>query len=80
MSQQVQWEAGEREPGGEALVAPVIPIEAAEADVLEQVRPWAGEDDSEVPETVELPPDAAEADALDQAMTVVGGPDEEDRR
>ena len=80
MSQQMEWEAREPEPGEEAKAVPPIPVEAAEGDALDQARPWAGEDDSEVPEAVQLPADAAEADALDQAMPVVGGPGDDDWR
>ncbi|MDQ3955552.1 MAG: hypothetical protein M3285_08390 [Actinomycetota bacterium] len=57
------------DPGSE--VSP----EGSEADLAEQARPWAGDDEDETPEHV--PDDAPEADVLDQARPATL--DEEDR-
>ena len=44
-----------------------LPMDAPEADVIEQSQPVG---DEREPETPEIPPDVPEADALEQAQSV----------
>ena len=44
-----------------------LPIDAPEADVIEQSQPVGDEDETRIPE---IPPDVPEADALEQSQTV----------
>lgn len=61
----------------ESGTAPIeVPPDAPEADALEQARPWAGDDENDLPGS--LPEDAAEGDALDQERKVELGDDEEE--
>jgi hypothetical protein len=46
-----------------AAPPPEVPVDAPEADVLEQDRGWVDQDDTRLGP---LPPDAPEADVLDQ--------------
>lgn len=51
-------------PQDEGNAAPEVPLDAPEADVLEQERSWGGEEAAPPPA---IPPDAPEADVLEQA-------------
>jgi len=45
-----------------------LPLDAPEADVIEQSQPVG--DEAEPPAVKEIPPDVPEADALEQSQTV----------
>lgn len=63
-------------PEGHAVPEVEIPPDAPESDVLDQARPWAPEEEEDLPASI--PADAPEADALEQARTVdLGDEDEE---
>lgn len=62
-------------PQDEANAGPEVPLEAPEADVLDQERSWAPGEDVPAPA---IPPDAPEADVLDQSRAAGLEEDERD--